>query len=47
LARRFRELAGFTDDENDTINKLGVDAFNERNQAIKQAQEAAAAFADA
>ena len=47
LAGRFRELAGFTDDENDTINKLGVDAFNERNQAIKQAQEAAAAFADA
>lgn len=47
LARQFRELAGFTDGENDTINKLGVDAFNERNQAIKQARDAAAAFADA
>ena len=47
LARRFRELAGFTDDENDTINKLGVDAFNERSQALKQAQDAASAFADA
>ncbi len=47
LARRFRELAGFTDDENDTINKLGNDAFNERSAAIKQAQDAAAVFADA
>ena len=47
LARRFRELAGFTGDENDAINKLGVDAFNERSQALKQAQDAASAFADA
>jgi len=47
LARRFRELAGFTEDENETINQLGIDAFNERTEAVKQAQAAAAAFADA
>ena len=47
LARRFRELAGFTEDENETINQLGIDAFNERSEAIKQAQDAATAFADA
>jgi len=47
LARRFRELAGFTEDENETINQLGLDAFNERSEAVKQAQDAAVAFADA
>ena len=46
LARRFRELAGFTDEENDTINQLGVDSMNERQAALAAARESAAgAFA--
>ena len=41
LARRFRELAGFTDDEVDTISKMDDDALEERNAAVRLAQEAA------
>ena len=41
LARRFRELAGFTDDEVDTISKMDHDALEERKAAIALAREAA------
>lgn len=41
LARRFRELAGFTDDEVDTISQMDHDALEERKAAIRLAQEAA------
>jgi len=43
LARRFRELAGFTDDEVDDIAKMGYDALQERKAAVRLAQEAAGA----
>ncbi len=45
LARRFRELAGFTDDEVDTIAKMDHDALEERKAAVRLAQEAAGAVA--
>ena len=41
LARRFRELAGFTDDEVDVIAKMDSDALAERKAAVQLAQEAA------
>lgn len=41
LARRFRELAGFTDDEVDTISQMDHDALEERKAAIRLGQEAA------
>ena len=41
LARRFRELAGFTDDEVDTISQMDHDALVERKAAVRTAQEAA------
>ena len=41
LARRFRELAGFTDDEVDTISQMDHDALEERKAAVRTAQEAA------
>ena len=41
LARRFRELAGFTDDEVDTISQMDRDALEERQAAVRLAQEAA------
>ena len=41
LARRFRELAGFTDDEVDTISELDHEALVERQAAIATAQAAA------
>ncbi len=41
LARRFRELAGFTDDEVDTISQMDHDALEERKAAVRLAQEAA------
>jgi uncharacterized ferritin-like protein (DUF455 family) len=44
LARRFRELAGFTDDEVDTIAKMDHDALEERKAAVRLAQEAAGAI---
>jgi uncharacterized ferritin-like protein (DUF455 family) len=43
LARRFRELAGFTDDEVDIIAQMDGDALEERKAAIALAQEAAGA----
>jgi uncharacterized ferritin-like protein (DUF455 family) len=43
LARRFRELAGFTDDEVDMISKMDHDALEERKAAVRLAQEAAGA----
>ena len=43
LARRFRELAGFTDDEVDDIAQMDHDALEERKAAIALAQEAAGA----
>jgi uncharacterized ferritin-like protein (DUF455 family) len=45
LARRFRELAGFTDDEVDTIAQMDHDALEERKAAVALAQEAAGAVA--
>jgi uncharacterized ferritin-like protein (DUF455 family) len=41
LARRFRELAGFSDDEVDTIAGMDHDALEERKASIRRAQEAA------
>ncbi len=41
LARRFRELAGFTDDEVDTIASMDHDALEERKAAIRRAREVA------
>jgi uncharacterized ferritin-like protein (DUF455 family) len=41
LARRFRELAGFTDAEVDVIAEMDSDALEERQAAIALAQEAA------
>jgi uncharacterized ferritin-like protein (DUF455 family) len=43
LARRFRELAGFTDDEVDIIAQMDGDALEERKAAIALAQEASGA----
>ncbi len=43
LARRFRELAGFTDGEVDKIAEMDHDAFEERLAAVRRAQEAAGA----
>ena len=39
LARRFRELAGFTDDEVDTIAEMDHDALEERKASIRRAHE--------
>ena len=45
LAKEFLS-AGFTDEENDTINQLGVDSMNERQEQLIAARESAAgAFA--
>ncbi len=41
LARRFRELAGFTDDEVDTIASMDHDALEERKAAVRRAREVA------
>ncbi len=41
LARRFRELAGFTDDEVETIAEMDLDALEERKKAVRAMQEAA------
>jgi uncharacterized ferritin-like protein (DUF455 family) len=41
LARRFRELAGFTDDEVDSIAEMDHVALEERKAAVRRAQEAA------
>ena len=36
LARRFRELAGFTDDEVDTISQMDHEALEERKEAVRK-----------
>ena len=48
LARRFREMAGFTDDEIDDIAEVSLAALGERKrQAARLQSEAAAAFSSA
>jgi len=47
LARRFRELAGFTDDEVDDIAEVSLAALNERKAAVARMQGAAEQLADA
>jgi uncharacterized ferritin-like protein (DUF455 family) len=41
LARRFRELAGFSNDEVDMISQMDHDALEERKASVRLAQEAA------
>ena len=41
LARRFRELAGFTDDEVDQISQMDHDALEERKAAVRSYREKA------
>ena len=41
LARRFRELAGFTDDEVDQISQMDHDALEERKAAVRAYREKA------
>lgn len=36
LARRFRELAGFTDEEVDVISQMDTDALEERREAVRR-----------
>jgi uncharacterized ferritin-like protein (DUF455 family) len=43
LARRFRELAGFTDDEVATISDIDREALEERKERVKASYESAAA----
>jgi uncharacterized ferritin-like protein (DUF455 family) len=47
LARRFRELAGFTDDEVQEIADVSLAALEERKAAVAKMQQAAQQFADA
>ena len=48
LARRFRELAGFTDDEVDDIAEVSLAALNERKDAVAAMRATAATqFTDA
>ena len=47
LARRFRELAGFTDDEVDDIAEVSLEALNERKAAVTRMQAAAEQLSDA
>jgi len=48
LARRFRSLAGFTDEEVDSISEVSLQALNERKSAVVQARaDAADAFSNA
>lgn len=47
LARRFRSLAGFTDDEVDSINEVSMQALQERKSAVAKLRQASEAFADA
>lgn len=48
LARRFRELAGFTEDEVEEIAEVSLQALNERKDAVARLREkAAAAFSGA
>lgn len=43
LSRRFRELAGFTDDEVESIAEMDLLALEERKAAIRRLQDAASA----
>ena len=47
LARRFRELAGFTDTEVEDIAEVSLAALNERKAAVAKMQQAAEHFASA
>ena len=47
IARRFRELAGFTDAEVDSINEVSIQALNERKAAVAQMTGAKMRDADA
>jgi uncharacterized ferritin-like protein (DUF455 family) len=47
LARRFRELAGFTDDEVESIAEVSLAALNERKESVAKMQAAAQQFSDA
>ncbi|MEX1105785.1 MAG: DUF455 family protein [Ilumatobacteraceae bacterium] len=47
LARRFRELAGFTDAEVDDIADVSLAALDERKAAVEKMQRAAHQFAEA
>src|SRR6056297_2656838 len=39
LAKRFRELAGFTDDEVESISQMDADALDERRAAVRRYRE--------
>ena len=39
LAKRFRELAGFTDDEVETISQMDAEALEERKEAVRKYRE--------
>lgn len=41
LARRFRELAGFTNDEVETVAEMSLQALNERKERIREKQATA------
>ena len=41
LARRFRELAGFTNDEVETVAEMSLQALNERKERLREKQAAA------
>jgi uncharacterized ferritin-like protein (DUF455 family) len=47
LARRFRELAGFSDDEVDDIAAVSLQALNERKASVAKMRKAAEHFTDA
>jgi hypothetical protein len=45
LAKRFRELAGFTDDEVETISQMDAEALEERKAAVRKYREKVGATA--
>ena len=47
LARRFRELAGFTDAEVDEIAEVSLEALNERKESLRRARDLARQARDA
>jgi hypothetical protein len=47
LARRFRQLAGFSDDEVEDIAEVSLAALNERKEAVAKMQAAGKQFSDA
>jgi hypothetical protein len=46
LARRFRDLAGFTDAEVESIAEVSLAALEERKAAVAKMQQAADAMAE-